>query len=342
MDAFYYDISHPAGYASIAKLATAVKTSRKKALDYLQRQNTYTIHKPTRKKFPRRRILAYHVNELWQADLSDMQALSRHNKGYKYILVVTDVLSKKVWYHPLKSKRPAEVVVGFKKLFEEARPKLLFTDLGGEFYNATVKSLLDKHGIKLYSTYSGVKASQAERAIRTLKENLTKVFYHRGSKKYIDILPQLAQKYNSTRHSSTKIAPDNVNQENELIVFNRLFGNQKTTKPRYSVGDHVRAQLVKDIFEKGHTARFTDEIFKISQLKPGSPTVYYLEDLAGEPISGTFYEQELSKVLLDPDHLYDVEKVLKTRVRNGVKEYYVKFKGYSSASNQWVRGLHRK
>ena len=49
MDAFYYDISHPAGYASIAKLATAVKTSRKKALDYLQRQNTYTIHKPTRK-----------------------------------------------------------------------------------------------------------------------------------------------------------------------------------------------------------------------------------------------------------------------------------------------------
>ena len=165
-----------------------------------------------------------------------MQALSRHNKGYKYILVVTDVLSKKVWYHPLKSKRPAEVVVGFKKLFKEAKPKLLFTDFGTEFYNATVKALLDRHGIKLYSTYSGVKASQAERAIRTLKENLTKVFYYRGSKKYIDVLQQLAQKYNSTRHSSTKIAPNDVNKENEQVVFNRLFGNQKTTKPRYSVG----------------------------------------------------------------------------------------------------------
>ena len=52
------------------------------------------LHMQVRRKFPLRRVEVSHVDDTWVADLVDIQAYSRHNKGYKYLLNVIDVFSK--------------------------------------------------------------------------------------------------------------------------------------------------------------------------------------------------------------------------------------------------------
>ena len=62
------------------------------------------LHKPLRKNFPRRKVAMQGIDETCQADLVDMQAYSRENKGYNFLLTVIDDVSKYVWAVPLKNK----------------------------------------------------------------------------------------------------------------------------------------------------------------------------------------------------------------------------------------------
>ena len=82
-------------------------------------------------------------------------------------------------------------------------------------------------------------------------------------------------------------------------------------KPKFKIGDEVRICKFKHTFEKGYTHNWTTEIFTISQVRNSEPTTYFLKDYQNNPISGSFYEQELSKVK-NPT-IYLVEKVLKKR-----------------------------
>ena len=73
----------------------------------------------------------------------------------------------------------------------------------------------------------------------------------------------------------------------------------------------------------------------ISKKFPTSPVTYAIKDVADEVIKGRFYEPELH-LIINEDNVYDVEKVLKTRRRNGKIEYYVKWKGYPDKFNSWI------
>ena len=76
------------------------------------------LHKPIRKKFSKRHVYASGVDAIWVANLVEMQAFTRQNKGYKYILMIIDVFSKYGWAIPLKSKTGAEVARAFQQLWK--------------------------------------------------------------------------------------------------------------------------------------------------------------------------------------------------------------------------------
>ena len=173
------------------------------------------LHKPFRRKFKRRRVLVNGINKIWAADLVDMQAFTKFNRGVKYLLTVIDVFSKYGWLIPLKDKTGKSVASALKTIFKERKPGKMWVDKGKEFYNKDVKDL-----ITLYSTENEEKASVVERWIRTMKEKMFKYFSANSTNVCIDVLPDLVKEYNNTRHSSIKMTPVQASKkENELTVW---------------------------------------------------------------------------------------------------------------------------
>ena len=281
-----------------------------------------------RKKFEKRRVLVNGIDKIWAADLVDMQAFSKLNRGMKYLLAVIDVFSKYGWLVPLKDKTGKSVAMALKTIFKESQPEKMWVDKGKEFYNKDVKEL-----VELYSAENEEKSSVVERWIRTMKERMWKYFTDNNTNRYVDVLPDLVKGYNNTRHSSIKMTPVEAGKKkNELTVWRTLYPDhfeRRDINPEFSVGDKVRISKKKKTFEKGYTTRWTEEIFTIVEVKRTSPVTYKIADLNGEEIKGSFYEPELQKT---SQQLFRIEKVIK----RGKKKSLVKWKGYSDDFNSLV------
>ena len=290
------------------------------------------LHKAKRKNYPRRKIIVNHIDEIFAADLVEMQKFSKLNKGYRYLLTCIDIFSKFSWVIPLKDKRGITIKQALQKIFNKRKPKFLWTDNGKEFYNKQVQDLLNENNIKLYSTNnSEIKSAVIERFNRTFKNMMYKKFTENNNTIFYNILDELVNNYNNKYHSTIKMSPlEGSKKINEKKIKN-IYNFEKTKKPgKFKIGDRVRISLEKNIFEKGYDTNWTEEIFVIYDIKYSNVPYYYLKDLNNEKLQGTFYEQELQKT--KQDDLYTIEKILKTNK----DKVYVKFKGYSNDFNQWV------
>ena len=167
-----------------------------------------------------------------------MQAFSKFNRGIKYLLAVIDVFSKYGYLIPLKDKTGKSVASALKTIFKEKKKKTekIWVDKGKEFYNKDAKEL-----IELYSTEKEEKSSVVERWIRTMKEKMWKYFTDNNTSVYVDILPDLVEDYNNTRHSSNKMTPVEASKKkNELTVWRNLYPKHleiRDIKPKFSIGD---------------------------------------------------------------------------------------------------------
>ena len=71
------------------------------------------LHKPIIKKFKKRKVYSSFRDNIWGADLADMQLLSKFNKGYRFLLCVIDIFRKYAWVIPLKDKKCVSIVTAF-------------------------------------------------------------------------------------------------------------------------------------------------------------------------------------------------------------------------------------
>ena len=304
------------------------------------------LHAPKRKRFPRMRTLTFGINDLWQSDLVDMQKLSRQNGGYKYILMVIDTFSKRGWARPLKSKHADSVVQAFESVLKQAsslpRVKNLQTDDGKEYMNSKFKTLMKEYGINHYSTFSQNKAAICERWNRTIKEKMWRKFDELNTKRWLDFLPDLIEEYNNSKHRTIKMVPNEVTSKTSGEVLERLSASKVgIIKPKFQVGDVVRLSNVKHIFEKGYTANWSEELFRVTRVRNSVPATYNLKDLLGEPMMGRYYEHEMKKTRI-PDY-FRIEKVLKKRHNpSGQEELFVKWKGHDPRFNSWILAASAK
>ena len=134
----YYDPSHPASFAGPQKLYSVVQKEGKfdigmyRIRKFLHNQESYSLHKPVRRRFQRNHLISAGKDDLWMADLIDMVKFEEWNDGYKYILLVIDTFSKYVWLRPLKTKTGEAVAKAFKDIFKKTGriPSKLMTDKG--------------------------------------------------------------------------------------------------------------------------------------------------------------------------------------------------------------------
>ena len=105
------------------------------------------------------------------------------------------------------------------------------------------------------------------------------------------MLDDILDKYNNTVHRSFKIKPIDVTSDS-YAEYNK-DSNEKD--PKFNNGDHVRVSKYKNIFAKGYTQNWSEEVFVFSKIKDTVPWTYVISDLNGKPITGSFYEKELQK-----------------------------------------------
>ena len=177
----YYNPESPASFGGVDSIYRVVRDegkhqiSRNKIRLWLQKQDTYTLHKPVRYRFKRNRVIVGAIDEQWEADLVIMDSLSKYNNGFKYVLTVIDVLSKYAWAEPIKTKTGENLVKAFEKILKKGRkPETFHTDKGTEFMNRKFQTFLKKHNIRFFTTQNETKASIVERFNRTLKTKMWK------------------------------------------------------------------------------------------------------------------------------------------------------------------------
>ena len=202
----------------------------------------------------------------------------------KYALVV-----------PLKDKNGISIVNAFNKIIKQSnrKPNKIWVDEGSEFYNRAFKKWLSDNDIIMYSTFNEGKSVVAERFIRTLKNKFYKHMTTTGKNVYYDVLDDVVNEYNNTKHNTIKMKPIDVKNNKRVYIDEH---NEKSA--RFNVGDRVRISKFKNIFAKGHTPNWSTEIFIVDKINDTVPYTYNIKDLNGEKIIGSFYDKELQKTIL--------------------------------------------
>ena len=129
-------------------------------------------HKLIIRNFKKTKVLSLFIDNIWGADLEDMQLICKFNKEIRFLLCVIDIYSKYAWGIPLKDKKGITATNFFQKLNESNhKPNKIWVDKVSEFYNRSIKSFLQNNDIEMHSPHNEGKYVIAEGFIRTFKKN---------------------------------------------------------------------------------------------------------------------------------------------------------------------------
>ena len=123
---------------------------------------------------------------------------------------------------------------------------------------------------------------------------------------YINKLDDIVNEYNKTYHRTIKMKSIDV-KDNTYININKEVNDKD---PKFKVGDHVRISKYKNIFAKGYTPNWSEEIFVIKEIKNTVPWTTVINDLNGKEIIETFSEKELQKTNQEE---FRIEKIIKKK-----------------------------
>ena len=192
------------------------------------RQLAEELNKPIIRKFEKRKVHAAFKDNVWGADLADMQLLSKCNKGIRFLSCVIDIFSKYAWVVPLKDKKGVSIVKASQSILKQSnsrKPNKIWVDKGSEFYNTSFKKWLQDNDIVMYSTHNEGKSVVSERFIRTLKSKTYKYMASISKNVYIDKLDDVVNEYNNTYHTTIKMKPIDV-KDNTYINTDKEINNK--------------------------------------------------------------------------------------------------------------------
>jgi hypothetical protein len=273
----------------------------------LSQNEVYTLHKQVRRKFPERKVVVAGIDDQWQIDLLDIHRQKMQNSHMCFLLTVIDVFRRYAWVVAIKNKEAKTVCAAFERIFHKNKPpRYIYSDAGNE-WKGECKKLFLKHNIIHIYTESRHKAMIVERFNQTLRQKIAEfVTWNKktnGSTRFLDKLDELVASYNATIHGSLGVAPVSINSKNEDDIRRMQYGppandplNNEFIKFKFREGDYVRLVVDKTLFEKGSTAKWSDEVYIVCQLNPTSPPTYKVMNLEGKEFNWKYYSQELQKI----------------------------------------------
>ena len=297
-------------FAGISKIYDHLKTrgipcSKENIKQILASFSTYSKFKEHHLPRNNNVFYIYKLHWQWQLDICYFSDLDVFNDGIKYLLVVIECFSRKIFITAMKDKRTATTVEKFDSIYRYVgdKPVSLYVDRGSEFFSEMFKTYCRNKGINIIYSTSSTKAAIVERAQRTLQSIIYKYMNYNSTKRYINRLDEFAKAFNSKVNRTIGISPyDAYKPENHDYVMKRhelKYKNilSKTRRPSYHVNDKVRIlRLTQSSMKiRSYQPGFTNEIFRIVKIDKRLPLPrYYLRDSNNEPVIGSFLDHELS------------------------------------------------
>ena len=158
----------------------------------------------------------------------------------------------------IDKKTGKDTTSAFLSILNDSRrtPSNIRYDQGTEFKNKDCQHLLKLEKINAYEAINDTKAALVEQFNRTFKNKMYRYFTASNTLRYIDVLKELVESYNSTYHRSIKMKPIQVSKANSDIVRRNLFPKSRVrndkTPSSLLPGDYVRISCGKRTFQKEH------------------------------------------------------------------------------------------
>ena len=223
------------------------------------------FHKPVITKLNKRKVQPPFIDNIWGADIDNMQLISKFNKGIRFLLCVIDISSKYAWVIPLKDKKGITITNAFQKILKESSRKSnkIWVQKGSELYHRSMKSWLEKNAIGIYSTDNEGKSLVAKRFIRTLKNKIYKHMTSISENIYIDKLDDMVNKYNNAYPSTIRMKLFDVKSNTYIDSSKKIMMKILNLKLMILL-EH---QNIKNIFAKDYVPNWSKEILSLKKLK---------------------------------------------------------------------------
>ena len=221
-----------------------------------------------------------------------------------------------------------------KKHFKKNKPIRIWADRETAFLSKEMRKFFKGNNVKIYHINGHLKAVVIERFNCSLRELMMKEFVKNNNTVWYNILPKLIKICNNRYHSTIKMKPIDVNENNEMYIKENIYTYNKTTKiPKFKVNDLVRISLKRrEFFDKtSSNIKWSEELFKIHSINRSNVITYKIKDLNDDIIDGIFYQQESQKTR-NTSEIYIIERI----IRKNENKYLVKWRNYSSDFNSWV------
>jgi len=286
LEKYYKQFNFPASSTFVKQLKNeGIKITKKEIDDFLASrvEQQQTTIQPNRKKLLGK-IVAYRPLSLIQMDIFDMRKFTRSNRGYKYILCIIDVFTRKVWTYAMKKKDNDNVQKFFQNFLDDSgiqsnTPIILMSDNDATFISESFQVILRENNIihqpNIIDDHHAL--GLIDRFARTIKTIFTRLFLQPGNEgNWIDHIDERVANYNNSGHTSI----DNIKPNDAFLKknFKKIYDiNYEKSKFNLSVSDievndKVRIKL-KGIFRKGTEARYSDEVYTVTKVRGNSITL---------------------------------------------------------------------
>jgi hypothetical protein len=251
--------------------------------NYLNKQSVEQVSKIQHTKHDGH-IVAFFANECWQMDIFDLSKYEKYNKGYKYILAVVDVFTRKAYCVATKTKDELEVIKSFHDIVHghSILPTMIITDSDSSFLGRKFQKMLKDEDIIHNTVPIGDHASLGiiDRFALTLKRILTKRRQIYDSANWKESLNKVIANYNNTEHKGiNNLIPNEASMKTNkdtLYKVNLEKSKSNIIESDLKIGDKVRIRISKT-FKKGSEEQFSKEIYIVESVR--GKTVYLEGDI---------------------------------------------------------------
>lgn len=237
-------------------------------------------------------ITAFAPFQRIQIDIAVMDKFGKSNEGYKYILFLIDVFTRKGYAIPMKTKNIQDTSEALESFCENNFvPEVVNCDNDSSFIGREFQKVINKYHILMIPNNVGnhKQLGIVDRFIETMKNHIYKYFKYHNTVKWIDILPKILRYYNATPHSALDgIKPESAHLATnaEAILSNNINEGQENNQNYqhetvFEVGDKVRKKVKITFKNRSFNPTYSTQIFTVNKIKGNR---IYLEGLKN-PVS---------------------------------------------------------